>query len=134
LHRTNEDGGSRRLLFLKAWIGLAFYDAMGLGRDFCRLHRLVGKWKTACRAVGRASPRLACDAVNRACLWYPKRVLCLQRSAVTTCLLRGCGFQAQMVVGARAIPFAAHAWVEVEGRAVNERVDVEATYSVWERC
>jgi hypothetical protein len=129
LHLTNG-----RILFLKAWIGLAVYDGMGLGRDFCRLHRLVGRWKTARRAAEQTSPRLACEAVNHACLWYPKRVLCLQRSAVTTWLLRGCGFQAQMVVGARTIPFAAHAWVEVEGLAVDERVDVEATYSVWERC
>jgi hypothetical protein len=107
---------------------------MGFGRDFCRLHRVVRDWKKANHPVCQASPQLVWQAVDHACVWYPKRVLCLQRSAVTTCLLRSCGFQAQMVVGARAIPFAAHAWVEVRGQAVNERVDVHATYSVWERC
>ena len=34
----------------------------------------------------------------------------------------------------RNLPFKAHAWVEVDGRAVNERSNVQATYAVWDRC
>ena len=51
-----------------------------------------------------------CRAVDLACIWYPKEVRCLQRSAATACLLKHCGFPAQMVVGARWMPFQAHAW------------------------
>jgi len=73
-------------------------------------------------------------AVNYACVAYPKRVLCLQRSAVTTCLLRSWGVPAQMVMGAQKVPFKAHAWTEVDGRAINERREVQKIYGVWERC
>jgi hypothetical protein len=75
-----------------------------------------------------------CAAVNYACVWYPKRVLCLQRSVVTTCLLRRCGVPARMVMGARSLPFKAHAWTEVDGRAINERRDVQRIYSPLEHC
>ena len=52
-----------------------------------------------------------CVAVNRAMMWYPKQVLCLQRSVVTTCLLRSSGVEAQLVMGAQRTPFKAHPWV-----------------------
>jgi len=39
-----------------------------------------------------------------------------------------------MVLGAQKFPFRAHAWVEVGGRAINERNNVQARYGVWERC
>ena len=68
-------------------------------------------------------PRLVaqvCAAVERACVWYSKQALCLQRSAVTACLLRRFGVPARLVIGARPMPFLAHAWVEVEGAVVND--------------
>lgn len=123
-----------RLLFWKAIFGLLAFDALRLGHNFAILHRVVRAWKVT---HGDASPDVidrACAAVNHACVWYPKRALCLQRSVVTTCLLRGCGVPAQMVLGAQKLPFKAHAWVEVDGRAINERMDVQAIYGVWERC
>jgi hypothetical protein len=72
--------------------------------------------------------------MNYACVFYPKHVLCLQRSAVTTCLLRDCGVPAKMVMGAQKVPFKAHAWTEVNCSAVNERRNVQKVYAVWERC
>lgn len=68
------------------------------------------------------------------CAWYPKQALCLQRSFVTTYLLRKHGIAAQMVLGAQKLPFKAHAWVEVDGRAINERSNAQATYAIWDRC
>jgi len=41
---------------------------------------------------------------------------------------------AQMVIGAQKLPFKAHSWTEVNGRAINERFDVQKVYGVWERC
>ncbi len=123
-----------RFLFLKAFFGLVAFDFLLLGRDFAKLHRIVRNWKLSSAEPSPAVTDQVCDAVNHACIWYPKRALCLQRSAVTTCLFRSCGVSAQMVIGAQKFPFRAHAWVEVNGRAVNERNDVQATYGVWERC
>jgi hypothetical protein len=123
-----------RFLFWKALIGLVTFDLLLLVRNFATLHRIVRNWKlTGRKTPPRATDRV-CDAVNYACIWYPKRALCLQRSAVTTCLLRSCGVSAEMVIGAQKLPFKAHAWVEVNGRAVNERTDVQTIYGVWERC
>jgi hypothetical protein len=122
------------ILFWEALIGLLLYDLLLFGRSFRRMRRFVMKWKIAkCRAVPDVIAQV-CKAVNYAGVWYPKRVLCLQRSAVTTCLLRRQGVPAQMVTGAQKAPFKAHAWTEVNGRAINERRNVQAIYGVWERC
>src|SRR6266850_2979486 len=123
-----------RLVLWKALIGLIAYDLLLLGRDFATLHRIVRSWKVRNTEVSLDVISQVCDAVNRACIWYPKRALCMQRSSVTTCLLRSYGVPAEMVIGAQKLPFKAHAWVEVGGRAVNERTDVQAIYGVWERC
>lgn len=123
-----------RFLFWKSLFGLFAFDLLGFGRGFVRMHNCVENWKVARTAVPRNIVDCVCDAVNLACSWYPKRARCLQRSAVTTCLLRSYGVPAQMVLGAQKVPFKAHAWVEVDGRAINERRDVQKIYGVWERC
>jgi hypothetical protein len=62
-----------------------------------------------------------CGAVDLACVLFPKTNLCLPRTAITTCMLRRRGMSAQMVIGARSVPFQAHAWVEDEtGAVVND--------------
>ena len=123
-----------RFLFWKALVGLLTYDLVGFNSNFARMYKFVRN----CRPTSRVGPDDAidrvCSAVNYACVLYPKRVLCLQRAAVTTCLLRRSGVPARMVMGAQQLPFKAHAWTEVDGRAVNERRDVQRIYSVWERC
>jgi hypothetical protein len=126
------------MLFLtwKAVAGLLAFDLLGLGRNrnFARMLRLVGNWRVVSPANASDAVDQVCDAVNYACVWYPRQVLCLQRSAVTTCLLRSCGVDAKMVIGAQKLPFKAHAWTEVDGCAINERRDVQKIYGVWERC
>ncbi len=69
-----------------------------------------------------------------ACIWYPKQVLCLQRSAVAVTMLRRYGIPAEMVIGAQRLPLKAHAWVEVGGRVVNDKPEVQSDYLVMERC
>ena len=123
-----------QFLFWKALLGLLAFDLFLFGHHFARMHRFVRNWPLT---GGPALPDIVdrvCDAMNHASVWYPKRVRCLQRSAVTTCLLRSCGVPARMVIGAQKIPFKAHAWTEVDGLAINERRDVQSIYGVWERC
>jgi uncharacterized membrane protein YcgQ (UPF0703/DUF1980 family) len=69
-----------------------------------------------------------------ACIWYWKEALCLQRSAATACLLKQAGIAAQMVIGAQQLPFKAHAWVEVDGRVVNDKSYTPEIYVVLDRC
>ncbi len=122
------------MLFFQAFFALLVYDMVNSFRSFKVLHSTVKKWKVANKPVGQDAIARVCTAVNYACVWYPKQALCLQRSFVTTYLLRKQGVPAQMVLGAQKLPFKAHAWVEANGQAVNERSDVQATYGVWERC
>ncbi len=120
-------------LFFKALFGLLAFDTLGFAHNFSRIHSLVKDWKTAPHTPAANAIERACNAINYACAWYPKRVRCLQRSMVATCLLRSCGVPAQMVLGAQKTPFKAHAWTEVDGRAINERRDVQNIYGVWDR-
>ncbi|SRR5260370_29633665 len=121
-------------LTYKAIAALLAYDLLAFGCDFVRMHKFVRGWKVSDQNPPPDASDRVCEAVNHACIWYPKRVLCLQRSVVTTCLLRSWGVPAQLVIGAQNLPFKAHAWTEVNGRAVNERTEVQRIYGVWERC
>jgi hypothetical protein len=123
-----------RFLFYKALGGLLAFDVLGFYHDFPRLHRAVRGWPISKQPFPPDAIENICHAVNRACIWYPKRALCLQRSLVTVYLLRRCGVAATLVLGARGLPFQAHAWVEVGGLAVNERSDPYSTFGVFERC
>jgi len=122
------------ILFIQASFLLVVYDVMSALCRFRTLFSRVKGWKITRRAAGSNTIDRVCTAVNYACAWYPKQALCLQRSFVTTYLLRKNGVPAQMVLGAQKLPFKAHAWVEVEGRVINERSDVQLTYAVWDRC
>ncbi len=122
------------MLFFRALFGLLVYDVLNTLRPFRTFHSTVKRWKVADKPVVQDTINRVCAAVDYACAWYPKRALCLQRCFVTIYLLRKHGVPAQMVLGAQKLPFKAHAWVEVNGLAVNEKSDVQAIYGVWERC
>ncbi|MCK1794769.1 lasso peptide biosynthesis B2 protein [Streptomyces sp. XM4193] len=49
---------------------------------------------------------------------------CLQRAVATALLCRSAGTWPDWCTGVRARPFQAHAWVEVDGRAVGEPEDI----------
>jgi len=72
------------------------------------------------KAVGEALERAVCDAVVLASCFYWKPVLCLQRSICALRVLRSRGIAARVVVGYRPAPFFSHAWVEIDGRVVND--------------
>jgi len=122
------------LLIAKALGELAVFDLMGYGRSFVRLHSNIRNRMVADRTPPPNIIDRVCFAVNNACVWYPKRVLCLQRATVITRLLRTYGVSAQMVLGAQRLPFKAHAWVEVNGHPINERQNVREIFGIWERC
>jgi hypothetical protein len=122
------------MLFFRALLALCFYDLLGAFCRFETMYMMVKRWKLADIPAKQNGVDRVCAAVNYACIWYPKQALCLQRSFVTTYLLRKCGVPAQLVLGAQVLPFKAHAWVEVEGRAINETSNVQTTYGVWDRC
>lgn len=109
-----------------AFLGLLAFDLLLKFGSFKALIDRVDRWPTAtplttdieiCRRV-RAM-------VDRAQMYYPKKAMCLQHSAVVTCLLRRRGVPAQMVLAAHEFPVRVHAWSEVEGWVVNDQQNVK---------
>jgi len=72
--------------------------------------------------------------MDLACVFYPKTVLCLQRSVATIVLLRGCGWPAEFVNGCNIGTFENHAWVELFGQVVSDKPYVQEMYQVLDRC
>jgi hypothetical protein len=74
-----------------------------------------------------------CEAVKCIIPFYWKPVRCLQRSVVTARALRAYGIEADVVIGYRLAPFLSHAWVEVDGRIVNDSPVFQHRLQVLER-
>jgi hypothetical protein len=122
------------LLVVNAYSQLITFDFYVARGDFALLYNKVRKHPVRNGVEHPYSIDQICHAVNLACIWYRKQVLCLQRSAATTCLLKSCGFAAEMVIGAQQMPFKAHAWVEVRGQVVNDKPYTPEMYAVLDRC
>ena len=123
------------LVAVAAYLKLVEFDVYLSRRSFSALYGRVRKYPLDTERIpGPGSADQICEAVDLACIWYWKHVLCLQRSAATTCLLRGYGIPAQMVIGAQHLPFRAHAWVEVNGLVVNDKPYTREMYSVLDQC
>ena len=122
------------LLILRAYLKLIQFDLYLARGNFQALYDRVRGYPVG-TVAGTANPvEEVCSAVDMACIWYWKEVLCLQRSAATTCLLKRTGVPAQMILGAQQMPFKAHAWVEVEGRVVNDKRYMREMYAVLDKC
>lgn len=114
---------------LTAFFGLLAFDLLLKFRGFQALIDRVEKWPTAQSCtVEHDTCRLVNAAVDRAQMYYPKKAMCLQQSAVLTCLLRRRGMPAEMILAAQHFPTKAHAWVEVAGTVVNGSQNIRTKY------
>jgi len=124
----------RSFLVLKAFLNLVYFDFY-LSRDnFRTFYDKVRSYPVGKKVKSPDEVEKICAAMDMACIWYWKQALCLQRSAATACLLKRNGVAAQMVIGAQQMPFKAHAWVEVDGRVVNDKPYTPEMYAVLDRC
>jgi hypothetical protein len=123
-----------RALFGQALAHLVLHDIFLFRHDFSALHAKVHLLPVGPRQPTPGEIERICKAVAYASIWYAKPVLCLQRSAVAVTLLRKYGIRAEMVIGAQRLPLKAHAWVEVDGRVVNDKPQVQTDYLIMERC
>jgi hypothetical protein len=121
-------------LVLKAYLKLIYFDLYLARGDFSALYDKVRSYPTGKKVEVADVIEQVCSAMDMACIWYWKEALCLQRSAATACLLKRYGIPAQMVIGAQQMPFKAHAWVEVDGRVVNDKLYMQEVYGVLDRC
>jgi Transglutaminase-like superfamily len=123
-----------RFLVLQAYFKLILFDLYLLRGNFSALHEKVRRCRIRKQPLASDATARICAAVDMACIWYRKEVLCLQRSAATTCLLRQFGIAAEMIIGAQQVPFRSHAWVEVEHRVVSDKPYMREMYTVVETC
>lgn len=121
-------------LILEAYWELVRFERHVARGDFAELYSRVRD--CSIRRTRRNPDRVGqvSAAVDLASIWFWKKVSCLHRSAAGACLLRRRGIAAQLVIGAELMPFRAHAWIEVEGRVVNDKPYVSEMYAVLERC
>jgi Transglutaminase-like superfamily len=115
------------VLLIRLEIFVCFRNLHSL-RELVRAARVRGNAENVGPIV-----RDVCHAIDLACVFYPKRVLCLQRSVATTLLLRRSGVRAEMVIGAQLLPFRSHAWVEVNGVVVNDKPYMREIYQPLDR-
>jgi hypothetical protein len=121
-------------LVLCAYLRLIQFDLYLTRGDFRALYEKVRVYPLRKVSVPVNGVEQICAAVDMACIWYWKEVLCLQRSAATACLLKRNGVPSQMILGAQQMPFRAHAWVEVDGRVVNDKPYMREMYAVLDKC
>jgi Transglutaminase-like superfamily len=123
-----------RFLVLRAYFKLILFDLYLLRGNFNALHKKVRRYRVRKRTLASDATMRICAAVEMACIWYWKEVLCLQRSAATACLLKQFGVAGEMVIGVQQLPFRSHAWVEVDRRVVNDKPYMREMYAVVEKC
>ncbi len=122
-------------LILESSILLLHFEWILRFREFRELHRRVHEAPVLPTTMAPGIPvGTLATAIDYACVFYFKQVLCLQRSAATTVFLRRHGWSAEMVIGAQMLPFKSHAWCEIDGAVVNDKPYVSDIYTVLERC
>lgn len=121
-------------LVLRAYFRLIQFDFYLSCGKFEDLYKKVHNCPVNRRATCSDAIERVCSAVDMACIWYWKEVLCLQRSSATACLLKTFGAHSELIIGARQMPFKAHAWVEIDGRIVNDKPYLRQVYAVLDRC
>ena len=122
------------LIGLEAYWKLIQFDFYLARGNFAALYDKVRNYPIGQQPASPDAVARICAVIDVACIWYWKEALCLQRSAATACLLKRYGVPAQLVIGAQQMPFRAHAWVEVDGRVVNDKPYVPEMYAALERC
>jgi hypothetical protein len=136
MRRRREEAmkGATARSVLISWLLLMYFDWLMRFGGFARVHAVVRQQEVRSRPKTREDDSDLVHAVDLACVFYYKRVLCLQRSAALAVLLRHHGSAASMVVGAQLLPFLSHAWVEVEGCVINDKPYIGETFQVLDRC
>ena len=119
---------------LEAYVALISHELFMSNHNLAGLYHHIKTFPSREEKASLTATSSVCHALEVACAFYPKRTLCLQRSATLVKLLRRRGVDAHMMIGAQKLPFKAHAWVEADGVIVNDRLAVRENFLVLEVC
>jgi hypothetical protein len=120
-------------LICSGWLLLLFIEPYMRHKEMKGIQREIERERRALLSQSRWSNAELCHSLDLACVFYFKRVRCLQHSAALTLLLRRHGWNAEMVIGAKILPASFHAWTQVGDTVINERPDVLGRYQVLAR-
>jgi hypothetical protein len=120
-------------LVCRSWFLLLFIEPYMRNKEMKGIQREVEKKRGVLFGQSQWSSEELCHALDLACVFYFKRVRCLQHSAALTLLLRRHGWNAEMVIGAQILPASFHAWTQIGDTVVNDRPDVLGRYRVLTR-
>jgi hypothetical protein len=122
-------------LVIKSYFLLIWVDLRLRADGFKKIYDAVrGKRTRQVTEEPRIPFERLCHAMDLACVFYPKTVLCLQRSFAAVFLLRRYGWPAHFVTGCGIATFENHAWVELEGVVINDKPYMHELYQVLDRC
>lgn len=91
---------------------------------FARLRRLAARPLQTQRRVDPETATAIVRAVRRVGRIIPARVACLEESAAVMLILCLAGYGAQWKHGVATDPVRLHAWIEVDGHAIDEPADL----------
>jgi Transglutaminase-like superfamily len=135
--RTDEAGVHPRhfQLFIESYALLFVFEVVMIFRNSQALYDIV---RLHTSRAASEPPQIRTNeivhAMDVACVFYFKKVYCLQRSAATTVLMRRHRWNATMVTGAQILPPEFHAWVQVGDEIVNDKPYMHDIYQVLDRC
>jgi hypothetical protein len=107
-------------LVVRALLELVRYDLTYGVLGFQYIQRQLARRTSGAAPDGGSRTAQVCEAVELAGCLYWKPVLCLQRSVCMVRLLRASSVDVDLVIGYRPVPFFSHAWVEIDGRVLND--------------
>ena len=111
--------------FITSFATIALIDLALRRFGFARsvaLARRLGRQRSE-QTNSRELAQEACRRLAMAALFYPGRARCLEQSLALYILLRRRGVPAELKLGVQPFPFNAHAWVELNGAPLNERLE-----------
>jgi hypothetical protein len=132
---ANDGGRIVTYEFIKGYLLLLRVDIALRTLGFKNIYDAVCKRRPQVLPEAQRVPHeRLCYAIDLACVFYPKRVACFQRSIATVFLLRQYGWPVEFVNGCDISTFENHAWVELAHVVINDKPYMNEMYQVLDRC
>lgn len=121
---------AQRRVFLASLVLLPCTSVLLRLRGYAAAQRFIGRVPEL--AIGAVAPEAAARMVDAAAALVG--ATCVPRSLVLWRLMRFRGAIVRFGVARAAPEFEAHAWVELDGEPLNDRLDVTARYAALHRA
>lgn len=120
--------GAQLLCAVVLTVTRLYLRSVGL-RQTVRMARKATAWREArTHSDSIAFGKAMALTVEKTATLFPGRALCLEQSITLFVMLRWAGVPATLRLGAQALPFTAHAWVDLCGEPINAARELLAVF------